>query len=199
MPFENMRNAAMNNVLRLLFILAYGFHVFIWGFLMFPWPDAASWFYGRFLWADIPLRLLCVAMLLFRQWKSAVTIGIALGLFMICNTQAMKARPWIWFVAQGFRLHAGVIDRYLERCKLTDFTEAGAKHEVGDCETYSNGVTSYVIFYDSSDEIAAPLARRSPQWQDAMYHGPPKMVPWDSEGRAVQMLGHFYLVPISQE
>jgi len=192
----------MKNVLRILFVLVFGFQWFIWGFLLFPARDAAGWFKTILFLTEVPLHLACVAMLLRRQWKNAATIALALGLSVVCSLQVMSATPWVWFVAQGFRIHAWPIERYLQRCELTDFAEAGIKQTVGNCHNCYGVVyapVAYCIYYDTTGEIAAPLPRRTPEWRDAMYHYQPRDVIRDEERRAYRLFGHFYLLAILHE
>jgi len=77
----------------------------------------------------------------------------------------------------GFRIHVWNVEEYVSsKCKLVEFVESGTKHSVGRCVTFNDDPVLESIFYDSSGEIAMPLARRSPEWRDAMYYSPPQKV-----------------------
>ena len=189
----------MSSALRVMFVLLVGSQWFILALLMYLAPTVARWWSLVAIFSLSALPLAGVGMLIARRWRGAATILLALGLFAVCNPIVIKGNLWLWISAQGFRLHVGSIDRYLESCELTDFTEAGIEHAVGTCESYSDGLLYLRIFYDSSDEIDAPLSRRTREWDDAMYYYPPKAITRDSEGRASHIYGHFYSIALTLE
>jgi hypothetical protein len=78
---------------------------------------------------------------------------------------------------------------------LTEFFKGGVEQTVGLCEDSGVSVT-YFVFYDTTGELALPLAQRTPEWKNAMWHYPPQWVLRDSDGRAEHLFGHFYRVAI---
>ena len=103
-----------------------------------------------------------------------------------------------WFLAQGFRIHAAPVGDYLSKCKLVEFVEKGTRQTVGDCESsglsYAN--VNYVVFYDTTGEIASPRTQRTPEWSDAIsYYGARKAL-IEGQDRAEKLFGNFYRVTI---
>ena len=84
---------------------------------------------------------------------------------------------------------------------MTEFVEDSVKQTVGTCESFGAGYdyTAYFVFYDTTGEIALPLSRRTPEWNDAMWHHPPKRALRDSADRAAHLFGSFYRVTIYAE
>jgi len=152
-----------------------------------PWIGFACWF---------PAFFFSLSALFRKRWKafaifSATWVVFALPLLGV-------EQQFSWLRAQGFRIHAFPVEGYLSGCRLTEFVEKGLKQTVGDCESwgvvYDN--VAYVVFYDTTGEIALPVSQRTPEWKDAMYNYSPKKVLRDSEGRAEHLSGSFYRIGI---
>jgi hypothetical protein len=86
-------------------------------------------------------------------------------------------------------------------CRLTEFVDNGVKQTVGLCETWVAAYQSaaYLVFYDTTGQIALPVSQRTPEWKDAMYDYSPKKVLRDSDGRAERLSGDFYRIRIDQD
>jgi hypothetical protein len=130
----------------------------------------------------------------------AAIFAATLGCLYLFFTDA--GQPFrFWLIAQGFRIHAGPIDNYLSRCRLTKFAEKGAEQAVGECEWsgMDSAPVGYIVFYDTTDEIALPISQRSPEWYDAMWDYTPKGVLRDGAPRAKRLVGHLYRIHVLAE
>ena len=108
--------------------------------------------------------------------------------------------PLYWVHVLGFRIHASPIEKYLSGCRLTEFVEKGVKQKVGECEASGSSDTIvYVVFYDTTGELALPASQRTAEWKDAMWDYPPRGVLRDGSDRAAPLFGNFYLVAILSE
>jgi hypothetical protein len=170
--------------------------------LTYSFQTYAFWLDWMFLACWIPLFFFSLSALFRRNWR-AVTIFSAtwaLALLPLLDVEPVE-RFRFWLLVQGFRIHASPVEDYLSRCRLTEFVEKGTKQRVGECES-SGGVNdnaAYVVFYDTTGEIALPVSQRTPEWMDAMYHYSPKKVLRDSEDRADPLIGKFYIIRIDHD
>jgi hypothetical protein len=134
-----------------------------------------------------------------RRWKAVAIFVVAWVAVTLSFLEVTE--PFSWLRRQGFRIHAFPAKEYLSGCRLTEFVEKGVKQTVGSCEDW--GVvyesTAYIVFYDTTGEIALPVSQRTPEWKDAMYDYSPKKVLRDSEGRAERLSGDFYRVSIDHD
>lgn len=169
-------------------------------FLTYLVPRASQPLALTALVATFPLLVFFVSALFRRRWKMVAIFAATFGLVYLFFTDA--GQPFrFWLITQGFRIHAGPIDDYLSRCRLTKFTEKETAQAVGDCEWagMDSAPIDYVVFYDTTDEIALPTSQRSPEWYDAMWHYPPKAVLRDGAPRAKRLIGHLYRIHVLAE
>jgi hypothetical protein len=169
-------------------------------FLTYLVPSAGKPLALTALAGTLPLLVFFLSALFRRRWKMAAIFAATFGLLYLLLTDA--GQPFrFWLVAQGFRIHAGSIDDYLSRCRLTKFSEKGTEQAVGDCEWsgMDSAPVDYVVFYDTTDEIALPISQRSPEWYDAMWDYSPKGVLRDGAPRAERLVGHFYRIHVLAE
>jgi hypothetical protein len=118
----------------------------------------ACWFFVFFFTLNALFR---------RRWKTIAIFSAAWVWFFF--TPYKFNEPFFWLMSEGFRVHASPVDDYLSRCELVEFVENGAKQTVGSCE--STGMTSpidYIVYYDTTGEIALPFSQRTPEWKQAM-------------------------------
>jgi hypothetical protein len=163
-------------------------------FLTYFLPTFSDWLLliGVACW--IPMFFFTLSALFRRQWRAVVILAAA---WLVVVLPYVKIRePLYWVHVLGFRIHASPIEKYLAGCRLTEFVEKGVKQTVGLCEGSPYAAVSYVVFYDTTGELALPLSQRTPEWRDAMWHYPPKGVLRDSENRAMHLFGNFYRVGI---
>jgi len=169
-------------------------------FLTYLAPRASKALALTALAGTLPLLVFFLGALFRRRWKMPALFAATFGLLYLFFTDA--GQPFrFWLIAQGFRIHAGSIDNYLSRCRLTKFSEKGTAQAVGDCEWsgMDSAPVDYVVFYDTTDEIALRTTQRSPEWYDAMWHYPPKALLRDGAPRAERMVGHFYRIHVLAE
>jgi hypothetical protein len=169
-------------------------------FLTYLVPRVGQPFVLAALVGTLPLFVFFLSALFRRRWKMAAVFAATFGLLYLFFTDA--GQPFrFWLIAQGFRIHAGPIDNYLSRCRLTKFSERGTAQTVGDCEWsgMDSAPVGYIVFYDTTDEIALPISQRSPEWYDAMWDYSPKAVLRDGVPRAERLVGHFYRIPVLAE
>ena len=169
-------------------------------FLLYLLPTLSYWLFLISLICWIPLSFLSLSAL-FRRNRKAVAIFSAtwaLAVLPLLDPEPV-GRFRFWLLVQGFRVHASPLENYLPRCQLTEFVEKGTKQAVGDCESsgLSYASVSYVVFYDTTGELALPLAQRTPEWKDATRYYPAKKVLLESEDRAEHLFGNFYRVGIA--
>ena len=181
--------------LKYILIVLFAANWFVSGFLTSLMPTVAYWIPWICLACWIPLFFIFLGALFRGRWKGAAIVSTALMLDAFCFAKIQFVEPVrFWFFAQGFRIHAFPAKDYLSRCRLTEFVEKGVKQTVGTCESFGAGY--YFVFYDTTGEIALPLSQRTPEWNDAMWHHPPKGVLRDSADRAAHLFGSFYRVTI---
>lgn len=169
-------------------------------FLSYPLPIFSYWLLWIALGCSIPLFFFLLGALFRRDAKAVAIFSVAwvltvLPLFDLEPVERFRG----WLHAQGFRIHASPVEDYLSTCKITHFVEKGIKQAVGQCEYTSLAYDSfaYVIFYDTTGELALPISRRTREWNDAMWHYSPKKVLLEGEPRAEHLFENFYRVGIS--
>jgi hypothetical protein len=139
---------------------------------------------------------------LFRhRWKALAIFSATWLLAFLCVAKPESVeRLRFWLLVQGFRIHAFPAEEYLSRCRLTEFVENNVKQKFGQCKSWGLGdYTAYVVFYDTTGEIAAPVSDRTPEWKDATYDYSPRDVLREKEGRAKRLSREFYRVSIYQD
>jgi hypothetical protein len=170
--------------------------------LAYSFEASAGWLVWMFLASWIPLLFFSLSALFRRNWRAVAVFSATwvLALWPLLEVEPVE-RFRFWLLVQGFRIHTSPVEDYLSRCRLTEFVEKGAKQTVGECESnggvYDNA--AYVVFYDTTGEIALPVSQRTPEWMDAMYHYSPKKVLRDSEDRADHLIGKFYRIIIDHD
>lgn len=169
-------------------------------FLTYLVPRASKPLTLTALAGTLPLFVFFLSAMFRCRWKMAVVFAATLSLLYLFFTDT--GQPFrFWLIAQGFRIHAGPIDNYLSKCRLTRFTEKGTAQAVGECEWsgMDSAPVGYIVFYDTTDEIALPISQRSPEWYDAMWDYSPKGVLRDGAPRAERLVGHFYRIHVLAE
>lgn len=166
-------------------------------------PIPSVWPVGIMFACWIPLFFFSLSALFRRNWK---TVAVFAATWVLALLPLLKVEPVErfrgWLYVQGFRIHASPVEDYLSRCRLTEFVEQGAKQTVGECEWDGDAVYDdvvYVVFYDTTGEIALPLSQRTPEWMDAMYNYSPIKVLRESEDRAEHLIGSFYRIRIDHD
>jgi hypothetical protein len=104
----------------------------------------------------------------------------------------------LWLRVETFRIHASPISTYLSQCKLIDFVEGGAKQQLGRCDNLVLGREEVLeVFYDTTGQIVAPPAERTPEWRAAMGHFSPTAVHLEKDHRAERLFGDFYEITLT--
>jgi hypothetical protein len=170
-------------------------------FLSYLLPTLSCWFNWTFLACWIPLFFFSISALFRRKWKA---VAIFSATWALASLPFIEIKPVaeirFWLFVQGFRIHASPVEDYLSKCRLTEFIERGVKQKVGECEASgSSDTVVYVVFYDTTGELALPVSQRTAEWKDAMWDYPPRGVLRDGGDRAEPLFGNFYLVAIFSE
>lgn len=170
-------------------------------FLSHLLPTLSHWLIGISLACWIPLFFVSLSALLRRKWKAAAVFSVT---WVLASLPFLQIEPVteirFWLFLQGFRIHASPVGSYLSKCRLTEFIEKGVKQKVGECEASGSSDTIvYVVFYDTTGELALPVSQRTTEWKDAMWDYPPRGVLRDGSDRAAHLFGNFYLVAILSE
>jgi hypothetical protein len=172
-------------------------------FLSYSLPIHAVWPAVIFFACWIPLLFFSLSALFRRNWKA---VAVFSATWVLALLPLLEVEPVVrfrfWLYVQGFRIHTSPLEDYLSGCRLTEFVEQGTKQTVGECELDGDAVYDdfvYVVFYDTTGEIALPLSQRTPEWMDAMYHYSPKKVLRESQDRAEHLNGSFYRIRIDHD
>jgi len=170
-------------------------------FLTYLLPTVSYWLLLISFACWIPLFFFSLSALFRRSWKA---VAIFSATWMLAFLHFAELEPVgqfrFWLYVQGFRIHVAPVEDYLSKCRLTEFIERGVKQKVGECEASgSSDTVVYVVFYDTTGELALPVSQRTAEWKDAMWDYPPRGVLRDGGDRAEPLFGNFYRVAIFSE
>jgi hypothetical protein len=114
---------------------------------------------------------------------------------LLCLFFVKPVAPQEWLRVLGFYVRTRLVDDYLSRCRLTEFTENGFKQTAGSCEGFDRGLFFEDIVYDTTGEFMRPVSQRTPEWEHVMSGATVKEV-LSKERRAYRLFGNYYCVEI---
>jgi hypothetical protein len=145
-------------------------------FLTYLMPDFAFWLLWIGLACCFLMFFFSLSALFRRRWKAVAVFAVAW--VAVTPYYLGVTKPFGRLLRQGFRVHLVLAQEYLSGCQLTEFVEKGVKQTVGLCETWIAvyQTAAYLVFYDTTGQIALPVSQKTPEWNDAMYDYSPKKV-----------------------
>ncbi len=165
-------------------------------FLQYLWWDLSDWLTDMAFACLLAVLFFSLRALFRRRWKEFAVFFATLVITFLPGFGVVGHADWL--IAEGFRIHASPIEKYLSDCKLIEFVEKGAKQTVGECE--SHGLYSgyaHTVIYDTTGELLRPVSHRTQDWQRAMFEFYSEEVLNSSERRTRHIFGYFYDVGTS--
>ena len=169
-------------------------------FLAFVRWDLSDWLEGISIVCLLATLVFLIISLFRRRWRDAA-IFAAMWLVALSFRPLGSDMQENWLAAQGFRIHASPVEKYLSKCDLIKFEEGGANQTVGECEVYSEGYETflYSVIYDTTRNLLKPASQQSPRWKRAMdaFFGPKVLA--SSRERTRHIWHDFYLVSTTDD